>query len=148
MSSFLGRFALRLFFVTLGGLFVFGVLMVLGGYESRTGIETGAGPEFALLGAVALGFFANRFVLSVNFADSKEIRRIATAVFWIAFLAAGSLTVWGLSGGEDLGPAGDGFHRDFGHYWEAAAAVFGCFLLGLFVRLAASGIRRIRQPTH
>ena len=137
MSSLISRFVSRVFFGALGGLFVFGVLLILGMGESRTGIETSASPVFALLGAIVLGFFANKFAPPVDFADSKWIRRAATAVPWIAFLAAGSLAVWRLSGGEYLGQTGDGFHRDFQRYWEAAAVIFGCFLAGLLIRWEA-----------
>ncbi len=137
MSSLISRFMSRVFFGALGGLFVFGVLLVLGMGESRTGIETSTSPMFALLGAMVLGFFANKFALSADFTDSKRIRKIATIVFWVVFLATGSLAVWRLSGGEYLGQTGDGFHRDFQHYWEAAAVTFGCFFAGLLIRWEA-----------
>lgn len=144
MRSLINRFESRVLFSALGGFFIFGVLLVLSSGESPTGIEKNTDPEFALLGAMVLGFFANKFALSVDFADSRWTQRAATAVLWIAFLTVGSLAVWRMTGGEDLGLAGDGFHRDF-EWWQAFAAVYGCFLAGLTVRWAVIGVRRIGQ---
>lgn len=144
MSSLIGRFVLKVFFSALAGFFVFGILLVLGLGESRTGIERSTSPAFALLGAMVLGFFASKFTLSVDFADNKEVRKIATAMFWIAFLAAGSLIIWGFSGGENLGLTGDGFHRDF-EWWQAFALTSGAFLAGLAVRKV---VPRRKRPVY
>jgi hypothetical protein len=123
MSSFSGKLTLAV----LAGFAVFFFLVGLGIYETRTGIEQGASPTAAIIGAAVLGG------LSHKLSTGLELSRGMVIVFWFAFLLAGSLAVWVASGSQDLGPAGDGFHR----YFEVMLSVFFPFGFGVLCRIVA-----------
>jgi hypothetical protein len=130
-----------LIFGALTGYLLFTALLILGSDESRTGIEKDTSCIFAVLGAVVVGFFAHSIQCSIS---AKESVSLPTSLpGWLAFLAVGAIVIYKYSGGEDLGPAGDGFHRDFDHWWQAASLVFFCFFTGVGIRWANVGLRRL-----